>query len=109
MAKSTQARSEKSAEKAKAAGEEDLRLKVRPGTRAMLADLMSWHGVEQIAEAQQLMIMNLHALGPEGSAHAFKVPRYEIVISESVAREFHEQSRAELRRDPGDEIIAPPV
>lgn len=33
--------------------------------------------------------------------------RHEIVISENVAQEFRNQSLAELKRDPGDEIIAP--
>jgi hypothetical protein len=33
--------------------------------------------------------------------------RHEIVISENVAREFRNQSMVELKRDPGDEIIAP--
>lgn len=108
MAKTTQQRSEKSAAKAEAAGEEELRHKVRPGTRALLADLMRWHGITVISEAIQLMIINLHALGPEGSAQALKVPRHEIEISENVAREFHNESLRELRREPGDEIVPPP-
>lgn len=98
MAKSTQERSAKSAALAKAAGEEDLRLKVRPGTRAMLADLMRWHGIKQIFEALQLMIMNLHALGPAGSAHAFKVPRHEIEITENVARRIRREGKREANR-----------
>lgn len=91
MAKNTQQRSEKSAAKAAAASEEELRHKVRPGTRALLADLMRWHGITVISEAIQLMIINLHALGPEGSAHALKVPRHEIEISENVARNLYQQ------------------
>ncbi|WP_271103729.1 hypothetical protein [Pseudomonas tohonis] len=47
---------------------------------------MAWHGIEEMAEALQLAILNLHALGPEGSAHAFAVPRHEITISENVAQ-----------------------
>lgn len=49
---------------------------------------MAWHGIEEMAEALQLAIMNLHALGPEGSAHAFAVPRHEIAVSDSVARKL---------------------
>lgn len=97
MAKSTQERSAASAALAKEKGEEDLRLKVRPGTRAMLADLMKWHSIKQIAEALQLMIINLHALGPAGSAHAFKVPRHEIEVTENVARRLHREGAAEAR------------
>lgn len=89
MAKTTQQRSEESAEKAKAAGEEELRNKVRPGTRAMLKDLMRWHGITVISEAIQNMIINLHALGPEGSAHALKTPRHTFEINENVARDLY--------------------
>lgn len=106
MAKTTQQRSEESAEKAKAAGEEELRNKVRPGTRAMLKDLMRWHGITVISEAIQNMIINLHALGPEGSAHALKTPRHTFEINETVARHFHNESLRELRRNPGDENTA---
>ena len=89
MAKTTQQRSEESAEKAKAAGEEELRNKVRPGTRAMLKDLMCWHDITVISEAIQNMIINLHALGPEGSAHALKTPRHTFEINENVARDLY--------------------
>jgi len=106
MAKNTQERSKKSAEKAAKAGEEELRHKVRPGIRAMLADLMRWHGITVISEAIQNMIINLHALGPEGSAHALKSPRHNFEISENVARQFHNESLRELRADPGDENTA---
>lgn len=106
MAKSTQERSANSAKKAAAAGEEELRNKVRPGTRAMLADLMRWHGITVISEAIQNMIINLHALGPEGSAHALKSPRHTFEITENVAQQFHNESLRELRADPGDENTA---
>lgn len=89
MAKSTQERSANSAKKAAAAGEEELRNKVRPGTRAMLADLMRWNDITVISEAIQNMIINLHALGPEGSAHALKSPRHTFEITENVARDLY--------------------
>lgn len=106
MAKTTQERSQKSADKAAKAGEEELRHSVRPGTRAKLSDLMAWHGHTVISEAIQAMIINLHALGPEGSAHALQLPRHEITISENVARAFLNESLRELKRDPGDENTA---
>ena len=106
MAQSTQARSAKAAAKAAAAAEEELRHKVRPGTRALLAELMAWHGVTVISEAIQNMIINLHALGPEGSAHALESPRHTFEINENVARQFHNESLRELRADPGDENTA---
>ena len=98
MAKNTQERSKKSAEKAAKAGEEELRHKVRPGIRAMLADLMRWHGITVISEAIQNMIINLHALGPEGSAHALKSPRHTFEISENVARALMAQGERQATR-----------
>lgn len=91
MAMTTQQRSAKAAEKRAAKQIEILRLPTPPGTKAQLADLMEWHGVEVAAEAMSLMVMNLHALGPAGSAHAFAVPRHEIRISENVARKLYEE------------------
>jgi hypothetical protein len=98
MAKTTQQRSKKSADKAKAAGEEDLRHKLRPGTSALLADLMHWHGITVISEAIQNMILNLHALGPEGSADALKSPRHKIEVSENVARTLYMQGALKAAR-----------
>lgn len=73
----------------------------------MLRDLMSWGAISEIAECIQLLIMNIHALGPEGAKRFLAVPRHEFAVSENVAREFHEKSLAEIRRDPGDEVISP--
>lgn len=56
---------------------------------------MAWHGIEEMAEALQLAIMNLHALGPEGSAHAFVVPRHDIALTENVARKLMRKGEIE--------------
>lgn len=102
MAKPQSVRTAESEAKKKAAGEEELRHRVRPGTLAMMADLMSWGGLTSTTEAMQHIIINLHALGPEGAADLLKPPRHEIRISEKVAQRFEEEIRRELRRDPGD-------
>lgn len=98
MAKTSQQRSADAAARRKERGEEELRHRVRPGIRSKLDDLMAWHGIEEMAEALQLAIMNLHALGPEGSAHAFTVPRHEIKMSENVARQLNQAGAAEAAR-----------
>lgn len=97
MAMTSQQRSAKAAERRRQRGEEELRHRVRPGIKAKLADLMAWHGIEEISEAVQLMTLNLHALGPEGSAQAFAVPRHEITISENVARALMEDGAKAAR------------
>ncbi len=105
MPQSQQERDAKAEAKRKALGEEELRHRVRPGTKAKLAELMTWHGITEQAEAVQLLILNAHPLGPEGSAVALSLPRHEIHISGRVARDFRIQSLAEARRDPGDEVV----
>ena len=90
MAKSQQERNQASAEKDAARGAEELRLKTYPGTAAALATLMQRHDIEQKGEAMSLMLINLAAMPAEQSAPAFAIPRHEIRISESVARELAE-------------------
>lgn len=91
-------RSAKSAAKRAAAGERELRIRSRPGPIAKLSDLMVWHGIEEISEAMQLLILNAHALGPEGSARLLAVPRHEIEIPENVARALRKAGAAEAAR-----------
>ena len=40
-------------------------LRVRPGTKQALAELMKWAGLEEQGEALTLMIHHLHGLGPD--------------------------------------------
>ncbi len=63
MALDQKARDVRRRGKAAALQEEDLRLKVRPGTKQALAELMKWAGIEEQGEAMTLMIHHLHALG----------------------------------------------
>ncbi len=110
MPQPQQVRSAKAAQKRKEWDEKELRHRVRPGTHAKLAELMAWHGITEQADAVQRLILKAHALGPEGSAAALALPRHEIQLSEKVARTFHQQSLAQIQRQPieeGDQIIAP--
>ena len=86
MAMTQQQRDEKRRTKAAAVQEEDLRLKVRPGTKQALLELMEWAEVEENGEAMTLMIHRIHELGPEAARHFLSAPRHEIVVSDFVAR-----------------------
>lgn len=103
MAKTQQERDQATAEKRKRLGEEELRHRVRPGTKQQLADLMEWHGIEEQAEAIQLLIMNAHAQGPEGSAPALAIPRHEYMPSKNVERQFHALGIRQARREEQEE------
>lgn len=89
-AKTQQERSAKAALKRAELDETELRHRCRRGTRDKLAELMAWHGITEQAEAIQLLIMNAHALGADGSAALLAVPRHEIVVTPSVARRLQE-------------------
>ena len=98
MAMTQKERSAKSAAKRAAAGERELRIRSRPGPIAKLSDLMAWHGIEETSEAVQLLILNAHAMGPDGSAPMLAVPRHKIEISESVAHALRRAGAAESAR-----------
>lgn len=85
MAMTQQQRDEKTAAKRAKAGEEELRLRVRPGTKQALAELMQWADIEEQGEALTLMIHHLHGLGPDRALPMLEVPRHEITVSEKSA------------------------
>ena len=88
-------RSAKSADKRKVLNEEELRLRVRHGTKQALTELMEWAELEEQGEAMTLMIHHLHALGKEGAVALLTPPRHAYQISESVARKLEIQGRKE--------------
>ncbi|MEW5666241.1 hypothetical protein AB1288_07885 [Pseudomonas putida] len=107
MAMSPKERDEKRRAKAARLQEEDLRLKVRPGTKQALQELMEWAGIEEQGEAMTLMIHHLHGLGPGGALPLLTPPRHKYEVSHSVALEFSRKSMLMIQQDQGDEIIAP--
>ncbi|MCH7419607.1 hypothetical protein [Pseudomonas mosselii] len=88
MAMDQAERDQRRREKAERMQEEDLRLKVRPGTKQALLELMKWAGIEEKGEAMTLMIHHLHGLGPGGALPLLTPPRHEITVSPSVARKL---------------------
>ncbi len=104
MAKSQKERSKATAEKRQRLDETELRHRVRRGTRAMLENLMRWHGIEEISEAVQLLIMHAHDLGPKGSAPLLAIPRHDCTPSEYVARKLERRGRQEAARLDAQEL-----
>jgi hypothetical protein len=90
--------------KAAALQEEDLRLKVRPGTKQALAELMQWAEIEEQGEALTLMIHHLHRIGPEKALEMLHLPpRHKYVMPENVARRLELAYQREARRIGRDE------
>lgn len=101
MAMSPQERDRRRREKAERLQEEDLRLKVRPGTKQALLELMEWAAIEEQGEAMTLMIHHVEALGH----HAlFRIARHEIEGHRSVART--EPLRLSARKRTGQHLRA---
>ncbi|KQQ60104.1 hypothetical protein ASF84_05175 [Pseudomonas sp. Leaf127] len=88
MAMTQKERDQRRQNKADRLQEEELRLRVRPGTKQALIELMQWAGIEEQGEALTLMIHHLHALGPGGALPLLEVPRHEITVSPVVARKL---------------------
>ncbi|MBS7440295.1 hypothetical protein KID96_23500 [Pseudomonas syringae] len=107
MALTPKQRNERTALKRQNAGEEELRLRVRPGTKQALSDLMAWAGIKEQGEAMTLMIHHLHAMGSTKCQPLLNPPRHFFEPTESVAREFRNKSLLAIQKDPGDEIIEP--
>ncbi|MBV4490922.1 hypothetical protein [Pseudomonas oryzicola] len=101
MAMTPQERDKRRREKAERLQEEDLRLKVRPGTKQALLELMEWAGIEEQGEAMTLMIHHVEALGH----HAlFRIARHEIKGHRVVART--EPLRLSARKRTGQHLRA---
>ena len=106
MAMDTKERSEVTANNRAARGEEELRLWCMKGTRDQLKKLMEWTEDSQQASVMTLAIRYIHSLGPEAAQEAL-MPRHDLKIEESWRKRFDSETRRELLREPGDEVLAP--
>ncbi|WP_122544332.1 hypothetical protein [Pseudomonas viridiflava] len=102
MALTQKQRDERTALKRQKAGEEELRLRVRPGTKQALKELMEWAEIEEQGEALTLMIHHLHGLGPGGALPMLEVPRHDFKASPVVARKLELAYRREALRNDTD-------
>ncbi|WP_421551680.1 hypothetical protein [Pseudomonas yamanorum] len=107
MAKSVKERSAKAAQKRLAVAEKELRHKVRPGIEQAMERICARGKTPIISEVLQIAIMKMDLMTEEELSSFLTYPRHEIVISENVARLFHNQSMYEIQRNSGDEIIEP--
>ena len=104
MAMSPRERDEKRRAKAERLQEEDLRLKVRPGTKQALLELMEWAGIVEQGEAMTVMIHRLHELTRDEAVKLLTPPRHKIKLRGNVARKLDQfRLRRELRA-PGLEL-----
>ncbi|WEJ19320.1 hypothetical protein N0B28_13500 [Pseudomonas sp. SD17-1] len=89
-------------------GIETLPVESAAGTRAELAKAMKAHGYTQLQELLQDMHRAFIAVDHREQARRLKKPDAPAFkISPKLARRFDAASRAELKRGPDEEIIAP--
>ncbi|UVL59860.1 hypothetical protein LOY54_17630 [Pseudomonas sp. B21-032] len=89
-------------------GIERMQVEMAAGTRVGMEGAMKTHGYTQLQELLQNLHRSFLAASPQEQARRLQqpdAPAFE--ISPKLARQFDQASRAELKRDPGDEIISP--
>ncbi len=104
MAKTGKERSARTAAKWIEYDEKELRHRLRLGTRQKPEELMTWNDIEEIAEAIQNLILNVHVLGPPLFHQAIECPRHKIKVSENVARIIHNTGRHKASRLNADSV-----
>lgn len=104
---SRRAREKKKAEDARL-GVEDVVIEMPAGVKRLLAAEVKRHGYDQVQALWQDLALSWAAADPEERARRLQrpdAPAYE--ISPKLVRQFDAASSAEMKRDPGDEVIAP--
>lgn len=78
------------------------------GIKAAMAAEIERHGYDQVQELWQDLALSWIAQDPEERARRLERPDAPaFYISPKLARQFEAASMAELKRAPGDEILAP--
>ena len=72
-----------------------------------LKRLMKEHGFNNQQEVYQNLLRNVITADFDTAAQMLKCVTTPYAVSKKVSRTFHEQSMAELARDPGDEVVTP--
>ena len=93
-------------EKAKKLGIEKVYFNMPEGIKAAMAAEIKRHGYDQVQELWQDLALSWIAQDPEERARRLERPDAPaFYISPKLARQFEAASIAELRRDPGDEVM----
>lgn len=95
-------------EEAERFGIERIPVDMAASTRAQMAEVMKAFGFSQLQELLQTLHRSFLAASPEEQARRLQQPDAPaFAISRKLARQFEAASVAELRRDPGDEVLHP--
>ncbi|ATP44404.1 hypothetical protein CR511_10220 [Pseudomonas putida] len=93
---------------AKKLGIEKVFFNMPEGIKAAMAAEIERHGYDQVQELWQDLALSWIAQDAEERARRLERPDAPaFYISPKLARQFEAASAAELRRDPGDEVVSP--
>lgn len=68
---------------------------------------MRQHGFKQVQEVWQRLALHLISASHEEQARILKADASGFVVTPKLMRQFEKDSRIELRKNPGDEIVFP--
>jgi hypothetical protein len=99
---------EREKKKAEKLGIEDVTITMPAGIKKAFVAELKRHGYKQVQELWQDMALSWIAQDPEERARRLERPDAPaFYISPKLARQFEAASMAELKRDPGDQVVAP--
>lgn len=105
-AKHSAAYRERQAELKAKMGIETLKIDAPASVRSGMNTAMAEHGYSQVQELWQDLALSFLAMPREEQARRLKKPDAPaFVVSQKLARQYKSKAQAELRADPGDEII----
>ena len=94
-------------EKASKLGIEKITIDMAAGVKAGMAAAMKRNGIKNAQEAWQNIGLYLNRASPEEQDRMLRSDTSGFVISSKLANQFEQESRKELKRDPGDEVARP--
>ncbi|SDI56695.1 hypothetical protein [Pseudomonas abietaniphila] len=87
-------------------GIEKMPIEVPIGTRSAMSKAMDEHGYSQVQELWQDLALSFLSMPHEEQARRLRKPdALAFVITSELARNYVQKAKAELKSNPGDEII----
>lgn len=85
-------------------GDEELRHRVRPGTKACLERNKARAGITETSELLQVVLLNMEGLDDQAFAALTTPPRHTFEISENVARVLYQQGARRAAKLDADDL-----
>ena len=103
MALTQQQRNDNTKANRQKTGDEELRHRVRPGTKACLERNKARAGISETSELLQIVLLNMEGLDDQAFAALTTPPRHTFEINENVAQDlYHQGARRAAKLDAAD-------